>query len=136
MRTSFPTRDQLSAMSIALLRVVDIQEKDEEELVQEILNSKIKMSPPQKEVKVSDIPDIKTPEEEAKWQKIVDERAAKMKGVVEDLVEDLPTDHSDDAPVAPDEPPKEDPKEEKPFCSFCDSKGGRHKKDCPTLVVV
>lgn len=28
----------------------------------------------------------------------------------------------------------ETPKIVKPFCEFCDSRGVRHKKDCPTLL--
>jgi len=29
-----------------------------------------------------------------------------------------------------EEPAVEEVVEEKPFCDYCDSKGGRHKKDC------
>jgi len=81
MRASSYTREQLLAMPIAVLRNVDIHDKSEEDLVQEILNSKLGTAPIQDVVinKYSDKTDFKTGEEEKEFQKIIDERMAKAR---------------------------------------------------------
>ena len=90
MRSEFPTREQLGAMPIARLRNLDIKEKDEEELVQEILSLRLSLSPEAvREIQIR-VPDIKTAEEEAFWQKKVDEarlqasEAIAIQGKIED----------------------------------------------------
>ncbi len=141
MRASFPSRDQLSAMSLERLRLVDVYEKDEEELVQEIINSKVELMPLSGDVYRGDVPDIKTPEEEAEWQKKIDERAQAKRPTPVTLS------LSDEETVEKDEEEStstnliEEPivagskKTETRFCDFCDSKGVRHKKDCPTKKI-
>jgi hypothetical protein len=128
MRNSFPSRDQLCAMSLDRLRLVEIKEKDEEDLVQEIINSKTVATPSVQKVYRGDVPEIKTPEQEKVWQEKINEREAKIK---EQEVVVLP-----EAPVAPEAPEEaieeidlNTPNEDR-FCQFCNSKGKRHKKEC------
>lgn len=91
MRNSFPTREQLSGMSLNQLRLIDVQEKDEEDLLQEIISLKVAAIPPVAEVFRGDFPDIVTPEQEENYQKIVDERAGivKLETTVEEKVEEI-----------------------------------------------
>ena len=128
-------------MSIERLRLIDIKEKDEEDMVQEIINTKVAASPPVGDVFRGDVPDIKTPEEEAQWQKVLDEREAAaipapvhLPGSEHEMLE-----QGDDTPpddYVPDQSTTQTPPEaKKTFCDFCDSKGVRHKKECPTLKV-
>lgn len=64
-------------MSLHRLRSFDIKERDEEELVQEIINLKVAANPPEMPIVTSDVPDIKTPEQEAEWQAKLDARRKK-----------------------------------------------------------
>lgn len=144
MTPAFPSRDQLCAMPLNRLRLVDVHDKEEEDLLQEIINSKLVNLPPQGEAFRGDVPDIKTPKQEAEWQAKIDERNAEIKGRY------VPTATVDSA-IAPtntveiegsgevlpngeiiSEPTKEVGKK---FCEFCDSKGGIHKKGCPNKVL-
>jgi hypothetical protein len=81
---SFPSRDYLASLSVEHLRTVDIKTKDEEDIVQEIIDSKLATMPVQNPVKPEElkIPDIKTKEEEDFWQKKVDARNARIKARV------------------------------------------------------
>jgi len=90
MRTTFPTREQLQGMSLAQLRLIDIQDTDEEVLLQEIISAKVVEIPPIAKVYKGDFPDIKTPEEEAKYQAIVNERAGISTGSTESRTEAVP----------------------------------------------
>jgi hypothetical protein len=150
MRSSFPTREELSTYSITKLRLIDIHEKDEEELIQEILNAKLAVSPLEQPVYVGDIPDIKTPEEEAKWQKIVDERtAAKRPTIFQQTVENIESEEvvnidnqltPENSPEVIQETPVQVEEEEIEMegltvkCLLCGAKTKRHKKECPTLL--
>ena len=80
---SFPTKDEMMQMSVAKLRLIDINNKEEEDLVQAVVRLKEVQNPPQTPVNTLDVPDIKTAEEEAKWQKILDDRRAGLKPQVE-----------------------------------------------------
>jgi hypothetical protein len=93
MRNNFPTKEQLMGMSLAQLRLIDIQEKDEEELLQEIVLLKQQEMPPVAKVFRGDIPDIKTPEQEAHFQEVVNQRTEAIQPTV----------------VAPTETPTETP---------------------------
>jgi hypothetical protein len=75
MRNTFPTKEQLLGMSIAQLRLIDIQEPDEEQLLQEIISAKEVENPPIAKVYRGDIPDITNQEQEAKYQELIDKRA-------------------------------------------------------------
>lgn len=151
-------------MTLERLRLVDIADKEEELLVQEIINDKVRVAPPTGDIYRGDVPDIKTPEEEAKWQKEMDARAEATIPSQVDLPQQgevhVPTDEEreeqedseddeeeeeaqeEDPPTIPDNnpndlPPPNDPPvtAKKKFCDFCDSKGGSHKKECPTRKV-
>lgn len=128
MRSTFPTREELLAMPLSRIRRVatDIQDKDEEELVQEVVNIKRIDEPAEGIIYRNDVPDIRTKEEEEKWQKIIDERTRKAKGITAAaFVEPAKTEQVPDNALPDVQPTR--------FCEFCDSKGGRHKKNCPTL---
>ena len=79
----FPTKDELMAMPLNKLKLVDINNHEQEALVQAIINLKTIDIPPQTTVYNLDVPDIKTAEDEAKWQKIMDDRRAGLKPQVE-----------------------------------------------------
>ena len=114
-------------MSITRLRSLDVKDREEESLVQEVVNSKFMAKVP--EVYKLDIPDIKTPEEEALWQAKVDERVHKVKekmgllDVADIEVPEVVTDSNVPEDMTLDS--KTDR-----FCEFCDSKGVRHLKSC------
>ena len=80
---NFPTKEQLMAMPLNKLRLIDINSKEEEDLVQAVVRLKEVQNPPQTPVNTLDVPDIKTAEDEAKWQKILDDRRAGLKPQVE-----------------------------------------------------
>ena len=77
------TKEQLMELPLAKLKLIDISSKEEEALVQAVINLKTIDIPPQTTVYNLDVPDIKTAEEEAKWQKIMDDRRAGLKPQVE-----------------------------------------------------
>jgi hypothetical protein len=119
-RSSFPTREQLGAMSIDRLRALDIQDGEEEKLVQEILDCKLAASPPV--VDIHSNVDITTKEQEDMIQGELDEKRAKVRarGKKIEIKAETPIE-------TPTEIPAETPKK---FCEFCTSKGGKHKLDC------
>jgi hypothetical protein len=73
------TREELEAMTVRQLRLIDIRSTEEEALVQAILNKKMALRKPDVKVNRSDAPDIKTPEQEAEYQKVIDAREARVK---------------------------------------------------------
>ena len=80
---AIPTKDELMQMPVAKLKLIDITNKEEEALVQAVINLKTVDAPPQTPVSTAFVPDIKTKEEEEKWQKILDEKRAGLKPQVE-----------------------------------------------------
>jgi hypothetical protein len=74
MRNTFPSREQLMGMSLAQLKLIDVQEQDEEKLLQEIISAKELLNPPLEKVFRGDIPDITTPEQEVKYQEVINKR--------------------------------------------------------------
>lgn len=90
MRNTFPTKEQLLGMSLAQLKLIDIQEKDEEVLLQEVISSKEVETPPVGKVFRGDIPDITTPEQEAKYQEVIDKRVEALQPTIakEEVKED------------------------------------------------
>lgn len=149
------TREQLMDMPINLLRGIDIQSVEEEKQVQDVLNTRLVDMPIAQDMNfASSITDnIKTVEDEKKYQAIIDAKRVELKSRIPsgdgitleeneevppvDPVPPLETPAPSDAPL-PDPtqtpPPVEDPKEEVAgqikFCDFCDSKGRFHKKEC------
>jgi hypothetical protein len=143
-RSSFPSRDTLNAMSLDRLRLVDVVDKDEELLIQEIVDAKTSKIPAMQEVYIGDVPDIKTPEQEKEWQAVLDKRAAKIKARGVSTAKPVQVKEPEKvtvapAPVVPLEAKEPEPKQvvkptvvvEKKFCDKCDSKGNFHKKGCP-----
>jgi hypothetical protein len=78
-------------MSLHKLRLLDVSDKEEEAILQEVISGKVANIPVYDEVDKSGIPDIKTPEEEAKYQAILDEREQKIRNmtVSEEIPEEL-----------------------------------------------
>jgi len=77
----FPTTEALASMSLKQLREIDITSVDEEKIVQKEINVRLASMPLENPTKPESlkVPDIKTPEEEAKWQKKLDEENAKRR---------------------------------------------------------
>lgn len=78
MRT-FPTLEEMKGMTIGELKALDIMSKEEEDNVQKILTLKMKDAPVPQQVFRGDVPDIKTKEEELRWQAIIDKREASLR---------------------------------------------------------
>jgi hypothetical protein len=124
MRNSFYTRQQLSEMPLSVLRNLDIQDAEEEAMIQEIVNIKVGNMPlPHKAINRSDVPDIQTPEEEEKWQGIIDERERKLR-------ETLTSATIPGVEISGNPPTIEYPEKKKMGCDKCGSKGWRHKAGC------
>ena len=80
---AFPTKEELLQLPVAKLRLVDVHNKEEENLLQAVISLKDAQNPPKMEIKTIDVPDITSKEEELKWQKILDDRRAGLKPQVE-----------------------------------------------------
>lgn len=153
------SREQLMDMPMSILRNVDIQNADEERIVQDVLNTRLKDMPVGVSMSfpASVTDGIKTVEDEMRLQKIMDDRRMKLKAHVigattpEEEEEEAPSPEEEDmeAPTSPaaDVTPVEEPlvppsteplpepsevvgKTEVKFCDYCDSKGVSHKKVC------
>lgn len=130
--------DELSAMSIKRLRLLDIQNAEQEAMVQTIVNAKVAVEPVIAPVKFR-IPDIKNGEEEAYWQSKIDAakealrpKAVSMADIIPDGEVEIPEVEELDE-VEEVEILEEDTVEDElvnKFCQSCDSKGGRHLKTC------
>lgn len=82
------TRDELMDMPLIALRGLDIESPEQEMLVQEIVNIKLATLPIQQPIFRNDVPDIQTPQEEARWQEIMNRRERKIRG--EDVGQEPP----------------------------------------------
>ena len=141
MRQKFPTREELLVMPVQRLRLLDITDKDEEDLVQSVLNQKEHNAPLMEKLNII-VPDIKTKEQEDHWQKIIDEKTAQIRASsqVKEITpdDDIPPldipSEAVESPVANETPESDNTPVVNKFCEFCDSKGVRHKKGCPTLT--
>ena len=144
-------------MNLDRLRSQIPQDQDDEKLLQEIVDSKFKVNTLHSRVFRSDVPDIKTPEEEAEWQKVIDEREAKIRkqafGETVVLEQDIKKMEEEkeklEAEIAPEAQklPSDEIKTEVATetateatetdsdvkCELCGSRGYRHKLGCPTL---
>lgn len=67
------TKDELRKMSIYEIKGFDISSKEEEDMIQEILNEKFSKAPPVVKFDYSKVPDITNAEQEAEWQKKIDD---------------------------------------------------------------
>ena len=75
----FPTREELMSMTIKEISLLDVTDLKNEKLAQEVIKLKLQDLPPIVEIKRSDIPDIKTPQQEADWQQKIRERESLVK---------------------------------------------------------
>ena len=73
------TREYLEGLTIRQMRLLDISNTEDEKLVQVVLNEKMGNVAPNVKINRSDVPDIKTPEEEAIWQQTLDRRTQAAK---------------------------------------------------------
>ena len=116
-------RETLIGMSISQLRGLDIKEKVDELLVQEILDEKLRDEPGQDLNRVSlpsERTDRLTPEKEAELQAILD-------GKIEQVVEPVQVETVQVATVVEQNVEVEI----KAFCAFCTAKGPiKHKNNC------
>jgi len=92
----FPTREELMSMTIKEISLLDVTDLENEKLAQEIISIKMLDLPPVVEIKRSDIPDIKTPQQEAEWQEKIRAREAlvKMPGPVTTIKDGVETQES------------------------------------------
>lgn len=128
-------------MPFHILRTLDIRNGDEEKLVQEVVNSRLKKMPVQRTVYRGDVPDIRDGESEKHWQKIIDERTEKLRPVSAEGVEEMPIAENEIVPDVIDESividkPADEKQEEMPkvhlsekFCQTCNGKKA-HKVYC------
>jgi len=138
------TLEELEVMPINLLRNIDIQTKEEEELVQRVWNKRQLDLPIDIDLTIrSSETDNMTPEKEAELQARIDaEKAAKRAelGVPgEEVSSETPVDSSeetvsvDESVVVSEEATEESPSEEvkERFCEYCEAKGPvKHQKNC------
>jgi len=76
-------REDLEQMTVRQLRLIDIKEVEDEAMVQEVLNKKLIASGKiEADVYRGDMPNIETPEQEAAYQKVLDERLGKRKSLM------------------------------------------------------
>ena len=139
------SRGELEAMPLKVLRNLDISTPDEERMIQDIILSKSVLSQPVVKFNTKLVPDIKSPEDEKVWQDKIDkfndehtpveakiaEAEKVLEKTVEEIAVEMPKDTSD--LVTPTVVTVKDGKIIKPFCDKCDSKGVRHKKNCPNI---
>jgi uncharacterized Zn finger protein len=88
----FPTIELLRSLSLRQLRILDIKSKEEEALVQSVIDEKTEKQP-ETVIYTVRVPDIKTPEQEKEWQSKVDEAVekSKPKSKVDTLIEEATT---------------------------------------------
>lgn len=79
------TEQQLVSMPLTILRNLDLQSKEEERLVQKVVEQRLQKMPPSTPVYRNDVPDISSPEEEKVWQEKINERMAKLNPSIKPL---------------------------------------------------
>lgn len=97
----------LESLPLNVLRGIDIETPDEEKIIQELVNRKMRFQPvPIVINRPGDRTDFKTPAEEAEFQRVIDERIESAKPKVEEVTVSK-------------------------FCQFCTAKGPiAHMKVC------
>ena len=78
--TEFYSREKLMEMPLVALRGIDVDTPEQQNLLQDVVNVKLATLPPQRPIYRKDVPDIQSPQEEAKWQEIMKQREAKIRG--------------------------------------------------------
>ncbi len=79
MTKDFYTESQLMTMPLKILRNLDIDNKEQEDIVLKVVTRRLSVLPPSQPIFRKDVPDIQNPEEEAHWQQIINERTAKLR---------------------------------------------------------
>lgn len=116
----------MRAMPLRQLRNLDIKDGEQEKLAQIVVNEKMKYLPPEANVYRGDVPDIKTKEDEDKWQVIIDAREAKIRNTVQEPISVVDIDTTI-TPVVTTMTPEVS---KSTGCNICLSKGKRHKTGC------
>lgn len=120
----------ISSLSLVRLKGIDIDTPEEEKKVSEVIRQKLEGLPAAAKVQINDIihqmnlEKQMTPEIEAKYQEMIDERTAKAKNTALAGVGGLSQEVNEEKTVSAT--PR--------FCDLCDSKGVRHKKVCSKYV--
>ncbi len=124
-------------MPLNVVRGQDIRSREEELAVQEVVNLRLETTPLDLDIKRNDVPDIKTKEDEIKWQKIIDERTRKARGlpaeaiVVQPILTEVVAEPVVSEPVLEKKRMGRSPKSE--LCTMCKMKD--HVTDCPLKEV-
>jgi len=90
MKKDFYTEQELMTMPLAVVRGLDFETKEQEQLVQRVIDRRFQNLPPSQPIYRRDVPDIETPEQEAEWQATIDARAAKLKPKMEEIPLETP----------------------------------------------
>ncbi len=99
---SFYTEQELMSMPLQVLRGLDIETKDQETLVQKVVNRRVAALPPSSPIFRRDVPDIENQEQEKEWQQKINERTARLKPRMEDeSPESQPEPQEDPTPAEP-----------------------------------
>ncbi len=162
MSVNFPSKEQISSMSIDGIKSLVPMDQEDEALMDSELKKRVVNKSVDDKIYRDDAlnAEINTPEEEAKWQKILDDRreeilkrelgeeayiarrVEKLEKEAAIIGEEIASAVEVSLSVAESEIEKskedaENPKEEVDTsvkCVLCGSKGVRHKNGCPTLV--
>lgn len=104
----------IESLPVHVLEAIDIQDGSEQKLIQSLIDRKRRALPTDKPIyQPGDKTDFKNKEEELAFQKVIDERKARLLPQAESLE------------------PETDIKK---FCEFCPAKGPiKHMKDCPQV---
>jgi hypothetical protein len=107
----FPTRESLMAMPLKVLRGLDIDTPEHQALVQTVVNERMAALPPERKVYRNDVPDIQNPEEEMRWQQVIDERTKRLKNreFIQDETPTSPTESPAPIEVGPQGQPLAQP---------------------------
>lgn len=117
--------EELEVMPINLLRNIDIQSKEEEDMVQRVYNKRQLDMPIDVDINItSSMTDDLTPEKEAILQAEIDaKKAARRQELEGSPVSDYVSQETTETEIVETKTV--------PFCQFCDAKGPiRHKANC------
>lgn len=157
MSKNFPTKEHLEDMSTAAIRSQRPEDIGDEALMAEVLGSRVAPQSFDDKIQMNDAKNavINNPEEEAKWQAILDERRKEVKerqlgkeAVITEEIQKLEDEKEKiEEEIKTLEPSIEEINVEKPIveqkidarstikCTLCGSKSKAfHRRGCPTLV--
>ena len=79
------TESELMSMPLKIVRNLDFDTKEQETLIQTVVNRRLSVLPPSQAISRRDVPEIQNQEEEKEWQRIIDERTAKLRPSLMDI---------------------------------------------------